>query len=199
MLGPRAVLKEDATVSSAQLNPGGVIALQRVVIDALVETGAHIPAGAHISRAVPPLMCDAPSNVMGVQCEEDESCAHHMQRPLLAWLVAMCARGLGAALCNGALLALTLTVYLCLGLPTSGSIFSIVSDLVLIAPLWKILLFVASAQTIAAILQPLVFTAWLVGVRRVFVQLVADGDLASHGVGSIFLELALRSKEVRSD
>eukprot|EP00964_Phaeocystis_antarctica_P000504 scaffold276_cov68-Phaeocystis_antarctica.AAC.1 len=65
ILGPRAVLQEDATVSAAQLNPGGAIALQRVVIDALVETAAHIPAGVHISRAVPPLVCDAPSKEMG--------------------------------------------------------------------------------------------------------------------------------------
>ena len=196
VLGPRAVLKEDATVSAAQLNPGGIIALQRVVIDALVETGAHIPAGVHILQAVPPLMCDAPSKKLGVQCEEDESCANHKQRPLLAWLLAMCARGLGATLCDGALLALAFTAYLSLGLPTSGSIFSVVSDLVLIAPFWKVFLFVCSAQTIAAILRPLVFAAWLVGVRRVFVPLVADGDRASHGVGSIFLELALRSQEV---
>jgi len=196
VLGPRAVLKEDATVSAAQLNPGGVIALQRVVIDALVETAAHIPAGAHISRAVPPLICDAPSKEMGVQCEEDESCAHHERRPLRLWLVAMCARGFGVALCNGALLALTLAVYLCLGLPTSGSIYSIVSDLALIAPLWKILLLGIVTNAMAIRWQPVAFTAWLVGIRRVFVPLVADGDRASHGVGSIFLELALRSQEV---
>ena len=196
MLGPRAVLQEDATVSAAQLNPGGVIALQRVAIDALVETGAHVPAGVHISRAVPPLMCDAPSKEMGVQCEEDESCAHHERRPLLAWLLAMCARGLGAALCDGALLALAFAAYLSLDLPMSGSIYSIVSDLVLIAPLWKVLLFATGAQAIAAILRPFAFAAWLVGVRRLCIRLVADGDRASHGVGSIFLELALRSKEV---
>ena len=196
MLGPEAVLQEDATVSAAQLNPGGVIALQRVAIDALVETGAHVPAGVHISRAVPPLMCDAPSKEMGVQCEEDESCAHHERRPLLAWLLAMCARGLGAALCDGALLALAFAAYLSLDLPMSGSIYSIVSDLVLIAPLWKVLLFATGAQAIAAILRPFAFAAWLVGVRRLCIRLVADGDRASHGVGSIFLELALRSKEV---
>ena len=196
MLGPGAVLEEDVTVSAAQLHPGGVIALQRVVIDALVQTGAHIPAGVHISRAVPPLMCDAPSKDMGVQSEEEEERAHHERRPLLAWLLAMCARGLGAALCDAALLALALAVYLCLGFPTSGSIFSIVSDLVLIAPLWKLLLFVAGAPAILSILRPLLFAAWLVGVRRLFIPPVADGDRATHGVGSIFLELALRSKEV---
>ena len=54
MLGPSAVLQEDVTFSAAKLNPGGVIALQRVLVDALVETGAHIPAGAQISRAVDP-------------------------------------------------------------------------------------------------------------------------------------------------
>lgn len=196
MLGPGAVLEEDVTVSAAQLHPGGVIALQRVVIDALVQTGAHIPAGVHISRAVPPLMCDAPSKDMGVQCEEEEGRAHHERRPLLAWLLAMCTRGLGAALCDAALLALALAVYLSLGLPTSGSIFSIVSDLVLIAPLWKLLLLVAGAKAIAAILRPLLFTAWLLGVRRLLIPPVADGDRATHSVGSIFLELALRSKEV---
>ena len=196
MLGPRAVLKEDATVSAAQLNPGGIIALQRVVIDALVETAAHIPAGAHISRAVPPLICDAPSKEVGVQCEEDEGCAHHERRPLRLWLVAMCARGFGVALCDGALLALTLAVYLCLGLPTSGSIYSIVSDLALIAPLWKILLLGIVTNAMTTTLKPIAFTAWLVSIRRVFVPLVADGDHASHGVGSIFLELALRSQEV---
>ena len=197
VLGPGAVLQEDATVSAAQLNPGGVIALQRVVINALVKTGAHVPAGVHISRAVPPLTCDAPSKKVSVQCEEDDSCAHHERRPLLAWLMAMCARGLGAALCDAALLALALAAYLSLDLPTSGSsIYSIVRELILIAPLWKVLLFATGALGITAILRPLAFAAWLVGVRRVFVPLVADGDCASHGVGSIFLELALRSKEV---
>ena len=200
MLGPRAVLQEDATVSAAQLNPGGAIALQRVVIDALVETGAHIPAGVHITQTVPPLMCDAPSKGTSLQCcaqnDDDEGCAHHERRPLLPWLVAMCARGLGAALCDAALFALALAMYLLLGLPTSGSLSSILSDLILIAPLWKILLLGTGALTIAAILRPLMFAAWLVGVRRVFVRPVANGDRASHSAGSIFLELALRSQEV---
>ena len=199
MLGPGAVLQEDATVSAAQLNPGGFIALQPVVIDALVETGAHIPAGAHISLAVAPLTCDTPSKGTGVQCcahGDDDGCSHHERRPLLPWLVAMCARGLGAVLCDAALLALALAMYLLLGLPTSGSLFSILSDLLLIAPLWKVLLFGTGALTAAATLRPLAFAAWLVGVRRVFVRPVADGDRASHSAGSIFLELALRSQEV---
>ena len=200
MLGPRAVLQEDATVSAAQLNAGGAIALQRVVIDALVETGAHIPAGVHITQTVPPLMCDAPSKGTSLQCcaqnDDDEGCAHHERRPLLPWLVAMCARGLGAALCYAALFALALAMYLLLGLPTSGSLSSILSDLILIAPLWKILLLGTGALTIATILRPLMFAAWLVGVRRVFVRPVANGDRASHSAGSIFLELALRSQEV---
>ena len=51
-------------------------------------------------------------------------------------------------------------------------------------------------ERFAAILRPLLFAAWLVGVRRLFIPTVADGDRATHGVGSIFLELALRSKEV---
>ena len=190
------MLQEDVTVSAAQLNPGGIIALQRVVIDALVETAAHIPAGVHISRTSPPLMCDAPSKEMGVQCEEDEGYAHHERRPLMLWLVAMCARGLGVALCDGALLALTLAVYLCLDLPTSGSVYSILEHLALITPLWKILLFGTVTKVMTTTLQPLAFTGWLVGIRRVFVPPVADGDPASHGVGSIFLELALRSNEV---
>ena len=118
VLGPGAVLQEDATVSAAQLNAGGAIALQRVVIDALVETGAHIPAGVHITRTVPPLMCDAPSKGTSLQCcaqnDNDEGCAHHERRPLLPWLVAMCARGLGAALCDAALFALALAMYLLL-------------------------------------------------------------------------------------
>ena len=200
MLGSRAVLQEDVTVSAAQLNLGGVIALQRVVVDALVETGAHIPAGAHISRAVPPLTCDAPSKGTSLQCrahdDDNEGCAHHERRPLLPWLVAMCARGLGAALCDAALLALALAMYLLLGLPTSGSLSCILSDLILIAPLWKILLFGFGALTIAATLRSFAFAAWLVGVRRAFVRPVADGDRASHSAGSIFLELALRSQEV---
>ena len=189
------MLQETVTVSAAQLNPGGVIALQRVVIDALVETSAHIPAGGHISRTVPPLTCDAPSKEMSVHYEEDESCAHHEQRPLLAWLLAMCARGLGGAFCDGALLALAFTTYVSLGLPTSGGIISISTHLALIAPLWKVFL-LGAVTTIAATLEPLVFTTWLIGLRRVFVPLVADGDRASHSVGSIFLELALRSNEV---
>ena len=191
------MLQETVTVSAAQLNPGGAIALQRVVIDALVETAAHIPAGVHISRAVPPLVCDAPSKEMGVQCEEDEGYAHHERRPLMLWLVAMCARGLGIALCDGASLALTLAVYLCLGLPTSGSLYSILEHLALIAPLWKVLLYGTISKAMATTLQPLAFTGWLVVIRRVFVPPVADGDRASHGAGSIFLELALRDKEVR--
>ena len=200
-LGPRAVLQEEVTVSAAQLDPGGVIALQRVVVDALVETGAHIPAGAHISQAVAPLTCDAPSKGTRLQCcahdDDDEGCAHHEGRPLLPWLVAMCARGLGAALCDAALLALALAMYLFLGLPTLGSLSSILSDLILVAPIWKILLLGTGALTIAATLRPLAFAAWLIGVRRVFVPLVVDGDCADHSAGSIFLELALRSQEVQ--
>ena len=194
-LGPGAVLQEDATVSAAQLEPGGIIALQRVVIDALVETGAHIPAGVHISQAVPPLTCDAPSKETSMQCEEDDSCGFHERRPLLPWLLAMCARGVGTALCDAALLALVFEVYLCLGLPTSGSIYSIVAELLMIAPLWKVLLLIGTT-IVTGTLRPLAFAAWLVGVRRVFIRPVADGDCASHGVGSIFLELALRSNEV---
>eukprot|EP00964_Phaeocystis_antarctica_P067283 scaffold40728_cov83-Phaeocystis_antarctica.AAC.1 len=88
-------------------------------------------------------------------------------------------------------------MYLLLGLPTSGSLSSILSDLILITPLWRVLLFATGAQAIAATLRPLAFAAWLVGVRRVFVRPVADGDRASHSAGSIFLELALRSQEVQ--
>ena len=197
MLGPRAVLHEDVTVSAAQLRCGNVIVLQRVVIDALVETGAHIPAGVHISQAVPPLACDAPAKKPDLQCEEDNGCADHERRPLLPWLLAVFTRGVGAALCDAALLGFTLATYLCLGLPSSGNHLAILEELVLVTPSWKILLFSMVVLAITVILRPLMFTAWLVGVRRVFIRPVADGDRASHSAGSIFLELALRSEEVR--
>ena len=197
MLGPRAVLHEDVTVSAAQLRCGNVIVLQRVVIDALVETGAHIPAGVHISQAVPPLACDAPAKKTDLQCEEDNGCADHERRPLLPWLLAVFTRGVGAALCDAALLGFTLATYLCLGLPSSGNHLAILEELVLVTPSWKILLFSMVVLAITVILRPLMFTAWLVGVRRAFIRPVADGDRASHSAGSIFLELALRSEEVR--
>ena len=58
-------------------------------------------------------------------------------------------RPCGATLCDAALLALALAMYLLLGLPTSGSLSSILSDLILIAPLWNILLFGTGALIIA--------------------------------------------------
>ena len=198
VLGPRSVLHEDVTVSAAQLRCGNVIVLQRVVIDALVETGAHIPAGVHISQAVPPLVCDAPTRETNCEeREEEKGYADYERRPLLPWLLAVFTRGVGAALCDAILLGFALATYLCLGLPTSGNHLAILEELVLVTPSWKILLLSMVVLVIAVILRPLVFATWLVGVRRVFVRPVADGDRASHSAGSIFLELALRSEEVR--
>ena len=58
-LGPHSVLQEKASISAAHLHLSS-IRFERVVVDALVGTGAHVSAGAHVLNPVAPSLVFLP-------------------------------------------------------------------------------------------------------------------------------------------
>ena len=127
-LGRHAVLQERASISATHLHLSG-IRFERVVVDALVGTGAHVTAGAHVLSPVAPLACATKQDSVSSASSDIESglaAAGHARPqknvhcPLLTWFAAESAVGLLSALSQLPTLLLataTLTAY---GAPWPG-------------------------------------------------------------------------------
>ena len=209
-LGPHAVLQEKASISAAHLHVSD-IRFERVVVDALVGTGAHVSAGARVLNPVAPLACASKQHSVSSATSDIESglAAAAHARPqknahctVLTWFAAESAVGLLSALSQFLMLLLataTLTVY---GAPWPDNIARGYMDAVegsYDESPWRAAVLCAIAVVIFAVItvKPLVFTFLVVLTRRLFVSTARDGDDAATTIGSRFLEVSLRHEDFK--
>jgi non-ribosomal peptide synthetase-like protein len=209
-LGPHALLQEKASVSATHLNQSE-IRFERVVVDALVGTGAHISAGAHVSSPLGPLACATKQSSVSSRTSDMESglaaAAHATPQkkatcPLLTWFAAESAVGLLSALSQLLTLVLAIATLVAFGDPwpediTRGLVHAAESNYY--ESPWRaaILCTLVVVVFAAVTLQPLVFTSLVVLTRRVFVSTARDGEDATAKIGSRFLEVSLRHEDFK--
>jgi len=195
-LDARATLLEESSVSGARLYPDR-LALHRVIVDDLVECKAHVNAGSSVKEPLHRLQCSSAASSKDPQPRKAELVGQAQRLPLCNWLAAVLATGVCFALANMLTLVLLLGVLSLLSIHISSDVLVTMYN-VWTAPLWKIFV-VALVYTLSGrIMEPPVATLLLAAGRCAFVRPVRDGDASSsNGIGSIFLEQALRSPQVK--
>jgi non-ribosomal peptide synthetase-like protein len=209
-LGPHAILQEKASISAAHLHLSD-IRFERVVVDALVGTGAHASAGAHVFSPVAPLACASKQSSVSSRISDIESghSATSQARPqkkgkcpLLTWFAAESAVGLLSALSQLLTLVFAIATLVAFGDPwpegiTRGLVHAAESNYY--ESPWRaaILCMIVVVVFASITLQPLVFTCLAVLARRLFVSTARDGDDATATIGSRFLEVSLRHEDFK--
>ena len=194
-LDARATLLEESSVSGARLHPDRLV-LHRAIVDALIESKAHVDAGSTVTEPLHRLQCSSAVACKGSQPREAELAGQAQRLPLCNWLAAVLGTGVCFALAELLTLLLLLGALSLLSIHISSDVLVTMYN-VWTAPLWKIFCVTLVYTLSLRIIEPPVATLLLAAGRCAFVRPVRDGDASSsHSVGSIFLEQSLRSPQV---